>query len=96
MGAHEALVGMKEDTRKPAPRMVSLRPAPMPGDVLLSRPAARADLYAISVVPAQGDLLAVRHAEAIERACELARGLAVDVWYTCDHTHFARIATHRA
>jgi hypothetical protein len=95
MSARRASVGIKEDNRKTTPRMVSQRPAPRSGDVLVSRPTARDDLYAIGVVPTAGDVFAVRHAAAIERACELARELGVDGWYTCDHTHFARIATNR-
>ena len=49
----------------------------------------------ISVVPTKADLVAMRYDDAMERVRELARVLAVDGWYTCDHTHFARIASHR-
>jgi hypothetical protein len=71
------------------------RPAPQSGDVLVSRPTARADLYAISVLPSEAHIVAARYQEAMDRVDELARGLAVDGWYTCDHTHFAQIARYR-
>ena len=71
------------------------RPAPRSGDVLVSRPTARADVYAISVIPSEARIVAARYQDAMEKVDELARGLAVDGWYTCDHTHFARIARHR-
>ena len=87
--------GVKEDNRETAPLTMSRRPVPMSGDVLVSRPTARAGLYAISVVPTPGDVLAIRYAKAIEKAREFARGLAVDGWYTADHIHFVRIASYR-
>ena len=86
-----AVEGQSPMTVSPMPR----RPAPQLGDVLVSRPTARADVYAISVIPSQARIVAARHQDAMEKVDELARGLAVDGWYTCDHTHFARIATHR-
>ena len=78
-------------TVSPMPR----RPAPKSGDVLASRPTARADVYAISVIPSKAHIVVARYQDAIERVEELARGLAVDGWYTCDHTHFAPVARHR-
>jgi hypothetical protein len=78
-------------TVSPMPR----RPAPTPGDVLASRPTARADVYAISVIPSKAYIVAARYQDAMEKVDELARGLAVDGWYTCDHIHFAQIAKHR-
>jgi hypothetical protein len=78
-------------TVSPMPR----RPGPKSGDVLVSRPTARADVYAISVIPSEARIVAARYQDAMEKIDELARGLAVDGWYTCDHTHFARIARHR-
>jgi hypothetical protein len=71
------------------------RPAPRAGDVLVSRPTARADAYAISVIPSRTHIVAARYQDAMEKVDELARGLGVDGWYTCDHIHFARIARHR-
>jgi hypothetical protein len=76
---------------------VSLRPAvPQQGDVLASRPTARADRFAISVVPAPTHAVATRYDEAIASIRELARQHAVDAWYTCNHTHFVRVAHHRS
>ena len=83
--------GQSQITVLPMPR----RPAPKSGDVLVSRPTARADVYAISVIPSKARIVAARYQDAMEKVDELARGLAVDGWYTCDHTHFARIARHR-
>ena len=72
------------------------RGRPQVGDVLASRPTARADLYAISIVPAAAHVTAKRYADAIETVRELARGRRVDGWFTCNHTHYARVATHRS
>jgi hypothetical protein len=83
--------GQSPPTVSPMPR----RPAPKSGDVLVSRPTARADVYAISVIPSEARSVAARYQDAMEKLNELARGLAVDGWYTCDHTHFARIAWYR-
>lgn len=69
---------------------------PRPGDVLVSRPTARADVYAISVVPRAAHMTARRYPEAIDTAEELARQLRVDGWFTCNHTHYAPVARHRS
>ena len=71
------------------------RPAPQEGDVLASRPTARADCFAISVVPAVTHAVARCYDEAIATITKLAREHAVDAWYTCNHTHFLRVAHHR-
>ena len=78
-------------TVSPVPR----RPAPTSGDVLASRPTARADIYAISVFPSEARIVAARYQDAMQKLEELARELAVDGWYTCDQTHFARIVRYR-
>lgn len=65
------------------------------GDVLVSRPTARADVYEISVVPSLACLTDVRYEDGRETGRQLARRLAVDGWFTSDHTHFLRIATYR-
>jgi hypothetical protein len=62
--------------------------------VLVSKRAARADFYAISIVPEAGHTRVRRLSEAIDRVQQLAAQLGVDGWFTCDHTHFARVATH--
>jgi hypothetical protein len=68
---------------------------PEPGDVLASRPTARADLYLISIVPDAAQRTARRYHEAVDVVRELARERSVDGWFTCDHTHYVRIAHHR-
>jgi hypothetical protein len=75
---------------KPASRL-----CPQAGDVLASARTARADVYTIAIVPAAAHMRVARHAEAIEKVRELARGLRVDGWFTCNHTNYARVATFR-
>jgi len=72
------------------------RAVPTAGDVLASRPTARADMYDISIVPAAAHVTARRYPEAMEKVRELARASGVDGWFTSDHTHYARVATHRS
>ena len=72
------------------------RAIPTPGDVLASRPTARADWYDISIVPAAAHVTARRYSEAMEKVRELARASRVDGWLTVNHTHFTRVATHRS
>jgi hypothetical protein len=72
------------------------RAIPKAGDVLASRPTARADLYAISIIPAAAHVTARRYSEAIQKVRELARGSRVDGWFTCNHTDYTRVATHRS
>jgi hypothetical protein len=72
-----------------------VRSAPRIGDVLASRPTARADIYTISILPAASHLTATRHSEALEQVRLLARELNVDGWFTCNHTHYARVASFR-
>ena len=71
------------------------RATPTTGDVPASRPTARADRYDISIVPAAAHLTARRYSEAMAKVRELARASRVDGWFTSDHTHYARVATHR-
>ena len=72
-----------------------VRSVPQTGDVLASARSARADVYTISIVPAAAHLSATRHGEALEKVRELAHGLDVDGWFTCNHTHYARVASFR-
>jgi hypothetical protein len=65
------------------------------GDVLVSQSTARADMYEVIVVPGVVRLSNARYDEALATGRQLARGLAVDGWFTCDHTHFMRIARYR-
>lgn len=71
------------------------RATPQAGDVLASRATARADRFAISVIPARTHAVAGRYDEAMASIKEFARQHAVDAWYTCNHTHFLRVAHHR-
>ena len=96
MGPQEPNVAVREEKSRKASEMPSRRLFPQSGDVLASRPTARADIYEISVVPTKADLVPMRYDDAMERVRDLARALAVDGWYTSDHTHFARIASHRS
>jgi hypothetical protein len=72
------------------------RAAPQKGDILASRPTARADNFAIGVIPAGAHAVARRYEEAITSIRTFARQRAVDAWYTCDHIHFLRVAQHRS
>ena len=76
------------------PQMASQLAGPKSGDVLVSRPTARADVYWINVIATGAHMSAVRYDDAMEKAREVARGLSVDGWYTCDHIHSVRIARH--
>ena len=71
------------------------RGMPQAGDVLASERTARADVYTISIVPAAAHLTERRYSAAIEKVRSLAHGLKVDGWFTCDHTHYARVANFR-
>jgi hypothetical protein len=70
-------------------------PATASGDVLVSQPTARADVYDISVIAGGARISCARYEEGMETGRQLARELLVDGWFTCDHTHFVRIARHR-
>lgn len=73
----------------------AMRTVPRAGDVLASKRSARADVYAIRIVSGADDRRVTRHPEAIDRVRELARELRVDGWFTCNHTHYARVAHFR-
>jgi len=96
MSASEHNTAVKGQTPQMASTKPSQRSTPTTGDVLISRSTARADVFAISLVPTESHVVATRYRDAMLKGSELARGLAVDGWYTCDHTHFVRIAKHRA
>jgi hypothetical protein len=93
-GRHRSIL-VTGQTPGTAAGVLSRPTVPKSGDVLVSRPTARADAYAISVIPTHAHIIAVRYEDAVEIGRELARGLVVDGWYTCDHTHSVRIARHR-
>jgi hypothetical protein len=91
MGTNSVGERQSEELFSPPPP----RSGPIQGDVLASRPTARADLYLISVVPSIEHTTARRYPEAIETVRTLARQRRVDGWFTCNHTHYARIAQYR-
>jgi hypothetical protein len=72
------------------------RPCPVTGDVLTSERSARADVYEISIVPADGRVVVSRYSEAIKTVRALAQELRVDGWFTSDQTHYARVASYRS
>jgi hypothetical protein len=78
------------------PASVLHQRVPQPGDVLASRRTARADSFAISVVPEPTHAVARCYVDALASVLEFARRHAVDAWYTSDHTHFLRVAHHRS
>jgi hypothetical protein len=63
--------------------------------VLASKRSARADVFTIQIVSGADEERMRRYQEAIDRVIELARELRVDGWYTCNHTHYARVASFR-
>ena len=95
MGTHADGIAFEERHSETTDVKRGARSVPQTGDVLASARTARADVYTISVVPAAAHLNAARHAEALEKVRELARVLDVDGWFTCNHTHYARVASFR-
>lgn len=71
------------------------RSLPQAGDILASERSARADVFAVSVVPTGGEITVTRYSAAIERVRELAQARRVDGWFTSDQIHYARVARHR-
>jgi hypothetical protein len=68
---------------------------PQAGDVLASKRSARADVFTICIVSGADDKRMKSYEEAIHRVRERARELQVDGWFTCNHTHYARVANFR-
>jgi hypothetical protein len=95
MGTHADGIALEEHYSETTASKQYVRPVPQKGDVLASARSARADVYTISIVPAAAHLTAARHAEALEKVRELAHGLDVDGWFTCNQTHYARVASFR-
>jgi hypothetical protein len=94
MNTHVAAIAAHDGPRKPRPNVP--RTSPQPGDILASERSARADVFSISVIPAETHVVVTRYAEAIEHVRTLARTRRVDGWYTCDQTHYARVASYRS
>jgi hypothetical protein len=92
-----SMLGAAVDDRplSEAPSTRRLRSVPRDGDVVASKRTARADVYTISVVPGAGHIRVQRHSEAVDKVQELAEQLGVDGWFTCNHTHFARVGLNR-
>lgn len=96
MNTRGAAIATNDDRHRKPPRPGDRRLAPQTGDILASERTARADVFAISIIPSDSDITVTRYSAAIERVQELARARRVDGWYTCDHTHYARVASYRA
>ena len=96
MSPHGPSIARTTNKPKNASALLSRRPTPRAGDVLAAGRSARADIYTISVVPAEAHTIIARYREAIEKVRELARGLSVDGWYTSDQTHYVRVASYRS
>jgi hypothetical protein len=62
------------------------------GDVLISRSTAR-DLYRISVVPEASSMSRPRYEDGVDAGRRLAGRLAVNAWFTGDHTHFLHLGS---
>ena len=95
MNTRGAAIAMNDDRLRKAPGSDTSRSAPQAGDILVSERSARADVFAISIIPSDSDITLTRYSAAIERVRELARARQVDGWYTSDHTHYARVASYR-
>jgi hypothetical protein len=88
--------GIVTNHTHPTPPTIRGRSAPQAGDILASARTARADVFTISIVPSGSEVIVSRYSAAIDRVQQLARTRRVDGWYTCDHTHYARIASYRS
>jgi hypothetical protein len=95
MNTRGTAIAMNDDRPRKAPRSDAWRSAPQAGDILVSERSARADVFAISIIPSDSSVTLTRYSAAIERVRELARAGHVDGWYTSDHTHYARVASYR-
>ena len=95
MNTRVAAMTPADDRLRRAPQPDLWRTVPQAGDILVDERSARADVFSISIVPTASDVVVTRYSDAIERVQELARTRRVDGWYTCDHTHYARVASYR-
>jgi hypothetical protein len=96
MNRQDASMNFENPPSQQARLPSQFRTIPKAGDVLVSRPTARADRYDISIVPDGAHVTARRYSDAMEKVRELAHDSRVDGWFTCDHTHYTRVATFRA
>ena len=95
MTAPGGVIALREPPPTDRPLTPALPPVPQAGDVLASKRSARADVFTIRIVSGADHERIKRYQEAIDRVLELARELQVDGWYTCNHTHYARVASFR-
>ena len=95
MTAPGGVIAFREPPPTDRPLTRALRPVPQAGDVLASKRSARADVFTICIVSGSDEKRMKRYQEAIDRVRELAREWRVDGWYTCNHTHYARVAHFR-
>jgi hypothetical protein len=95
MGTHVDGIALEERHPESTGSRRVGRSDPQVGDVLASARTARADVYTIRIVPAPAHLSATRYADAVEKVRNLARALKADGWFTCDHTHYVRVASFR-
>ena len=95
MTAPGGFIALREPPPTDRPLIPALRPVPQTGDVLASKRSARADVFTICIVSGADDKRLKRYQEAIDRVLALARELRVDGWYTCNHTHYSRVARFR-
>jgi hypothetical protein len=78
--------GIVSDPSRRPPRPPGMKS----GDVLVSRPTARTDVYDISVVPAVARMSDLRYEDGKEAGRQLAHRLAVDGWvHLRSHPFFA-------
>jgi hypothetical protein len=69
---------------------------PQAGDVLVSKATATVE-HVVSIVSGHSEDVALpTHEAAVAAARELAKKGHVDAWLTEDHTHYLKIASHRA
>jgi hypothetical protein len=95
MNTRGAVIATNDDRLAKTPRFDAARSTPQAGDILVSERSARADVFAISIIPSDSDVTLTRYSAAIKRVQELARARQVDGWYTSDQTHYARVASYR-
>jgi hypothetical protein len=96
MNTRGAAIATNDNRLRKVPRPDGRRLAPQARGILVSERTARADVFAISIVPTDSDITVTRYSAPIERVQELARARRVDGWYTCDHTEYARVASSRS
>ena len=95
MNTRGPVIATNDDRLAKTLRLDGAQATPQAGDILVSERSARADVFAISIIPSDSSVTLTRYSAAIERVRELARERQVDGWYTSDHTHYARVASYR-